>query len=195
MRGQHFSSHKYIKILRDGIRKLSDVPQAELRLPDEVAIPTDDRVEEIVQETEQATTETLKEQEEPFEDAEEDDVLYGIWETNATRMVQENCPDCIALETLTSMYPVPVAELPAPGVETLCAQYCACAIRVVNADEFDQIRGQWSTVWERFTGETMPNRFEKEDAVKVKALVNVMLGDAKRFSAWAKRFHIQLDDV
>jgi len=195
MRGQHSSAHKYIKILRDGIRKLSDVPQAELRVPDEVSLPTDDRVEEIVQETEQATTETLKEQEEPFEDAEEDDVLYGIWETNATRMVQENCPDCIALETLTSMYPIPVAELPTPGVETLCAQRCACAIRVVNADEFDQIRGQWSTVWQRFTGETMPDKFEKEDATKVKALVNVMLGDAKRFSAWAKRFNVQLDDV
>jgi hypothetical protein len=41
----------------------------------------------------------------------------------------------------------------------------------------------------------MPNRFEKEDATKVKALVNVMLGDAKRFSAWAKRFDIQLEDV
>jgi len=195
MRGQHSSSHKYIKILRDGIRKLSDVPQAELRLPDETSISTDDRAEEVVQETEQTATETLKEQEEPFEDAEEDDVLYGIWETNATRTVQENCPDCVALETLTSMYPVPVAELPTPGVETLCAQHCACAIRVVNADEFDQIRGQWSTVWERFTGETMPNRFEKEDVTKVKALVNVMLGDAKRFSAWAKRFDIQLEDV
>jgi hypothetical protein len=174
---------------------LSDVPQAELRLPDETSISTDDRAEEVVQETEQTATETLKEQEEPFEDAEEDDVLYGIWETNATRTVQENCPDCVALETLTSMYPVPVAELPTPGVETLCAQRCACAIRVVNADEFDQIRGQWSTVWERFTGETMPNRFEKEDVTKVKALVNVMLGDAKRFSAWAKRFDIQLEDV
>jgi hypothetical protein len=164
-------------------------------LPDEVSIPTDDRAEEIVQETEQTQAETLKEQEEPFEDAEEDDVLYGIWETNATRTVQENCPDCIALETLTSMYPVPVAELPTPGVETLCAQNCACAIRVVNADEFDQVRGQWSTVWQRFTGETMPDKFEKEDATKVKALVNVMLGDAKRFSAWAKRFNVQLDDV
>jgi hypothetical protein len=195
MRGQHSSAHKYIKILRDGIRKLSDVPQAELRVPDEVSLPTDERAEEIVQETEQAQAETLKEQEEPFEDAEEDDVLYGIWETNATRMVQENCPDCIALETLTSMYPIPVAELPTPGVETLCAQRCACAIRVVNADEFDQIRGQWSTVWQRFTGETMPDKFEKEDATKVKALVNVMLGDAKRFSAWAKRFNVQLDDV
>jgi len=194
-RSQHSSSHKYIKILRDGIRKLSDVPQAELRLPDEVSLPTDERAEEIVQETEQATTEALREQEEPFEDAEEDDVLYGIWETNATRMVQENCPDCIALETLTSMYPIPVAELPTPGVETLCAQRCACAIRVVNADEFDQIRGQWSTVWQRFTGETMPDKFEKEDATKVKALVNVMLDDAKRFSAWAKRFNVQLDDV
>jgi hypothetical protein len=41
----------------------------------------------------------------------------------------------------------------------------------------------------------MPDKFEKEDATKVKALVNVMLGDAKRFSAWAKRFNVQLDDV
>jgi hypothetical protein len=41
----------------------------------------------------------------------------------------------------------------------------------------------------------MPDKFEKEDSTKVKALVNVMLGDAKRFSAWAKRFNVQLDDV
>jgi hypothetical protein len=41
----------------------------------------------------------------------------------------------------------------------------------------------------------MPDKFEKEDATKVKALVNVMLGDAKRFSAWAKRFNVQLDDI
>ena len=152
-------------------------------------------MEEVIPEIEQATEEARQEEEEPFEMAEEDDVLYGIWETNATRTVQENCPDCTALEALTSMYPVPVAELPTPGVETLCAQRCACAIRVVNADEFDAVRGQWSTVWQRFTGEAMPTRFEKEDGIKVKALINVLTKDAERFGKWAKRFHVDLGEL
>ena len=195
MRNQHLSSHRYIKILRDGIRKMADVPQAKLNLPDDVFLPTDDRVEEVIPEIEQAEEEARQEEEEPFEMAEEDDVLYGVWETNATRTVQENCPDCTALEALTSMYPIPVAELPTPGVETLCAQRCACAIRVVNADEFDAVRGQWSTVWQRFTGETMPTKFEKEDGVKVKALINVLTKDADRFSKWAKRFHVDLGEL
>jgi len=195
MRIQHVSAHKYLKILRDGMRKLSDAPQPKLKLPEEVSLPTDESAEEIVQETAQVEAETLKEQEEPFESAEEDDVLYGVWETNAKRTVEKSCPDCETLEILTSMYPVPIYELPTPGAETLCAEYCACEVHVVNKDEFDDVRTQWSSVWRRITDQEMPEQFTKEDNEQVKALLKIMNKDARFFSKWAKRMSVDIGDL
>jgi len=73
---------------------------------------------------------------EKIKQIEEDETIYGVWETNARAVSSKNCEDCLALEALTHSAPVPIVQLPVPGAETVCGERCNCAIRPVSASEF-----------------------------------------------------------
>ena len=169
---------------REDKAMLLDSEQDTVETPEDLEIQADELIQEA-------------EDEQPdYEVGEEDEgIMYGVWETNAKRTVEKNCPDCEALETLTSMYPVPIYELPTPGAETLCAENCACEVHVVNKDEFDDVRSQWSSVWRRITDQEMPEQFTREDNEQVKALLKIMNKDARFFSKWAKRMSVDIGDL
>ena len=124
------------------------------------------------------------------EEEEEDNVIYGVWVRNAKRTVEKSCADCEALEALTSLKPVPITELPTPGVETQCGANCACDVEEVSGDEFMELYAGWKTVYREVFESELPESPEEIPPALIRPLLHMVLSNYQSAEKWAKRLDI-----
>lgn len=132
-------------------RERRDLMRALPRRPRETAVAEETAGEDRLQEAPADTPEDVLQQQTREKDEEETDevdasegVVYGLWQTNCTRVVDRNCEQCLALEALTHTEMIPISKLPTPGTSTPCQDRCACCVVPVEEREYhDAVRSYW----------------------------------------------------
>ena len=142
--------------------------------------------------------EQREEREEPDgreRDEEDDETIYGVWRVNCTRVTQRHCSDCLALEALTALGPVPIENLPTPGTETQCGSECACCIDEVSASEAEQFsRIYWQGAPYFLSQEQIDELLSSrsEDAMRL-ALARMQPDVSARLRKWLETIDLSAD--
>lgn len=204
-RNRRLSVQQYLDSLRRFRRAVADVTGEGEEPPVEVSLITldDEMAHRVAEEThdplvakmisdverEPADVESSMYGSQEEDDA-EDNVIYGIWVRNARRTVERSCSDCEALEMITSLKPIPITELPTPGVETECGQNCACAVEEVSGDEFVELYKTWQSVYREVFESELPESPEDLSPALIPALLHMVLKDYQSGERWLKRLDI-----